>query len=161
MNDGVPSDNGKRPVHTRPERDADATRGLEPPTRRDPETDEMKRISASRKTGGSVWQRRYLQPALTQSVYKLDPRWMIKSPVMFVVEIISVIATYIAVKQILVGPRDQLGFVIQITVWLWFTVLFANFAEALAEARGKAQAETLRATRKETPARLLSEGARR
>ncbi len=158
MNDRVPTDNSQRPVHTRPERDADATRGLQPPTERSPETDEMKQLSSARKAGSSVWQRRYIDPALTQSVYKLDPRWMIKSPVMFVVEIISLIATFIAVKQILVGPRDHLGFVIQVTIWLWFTVLFANFAEALAEARGKAQADTLRATRRETPARLLRDG---
>ncbi len=155
MSDRIPSDNSQRPVHTRPERDADATRGLEPPTERSPETDAMKATSTTRRSGVSVWQWRYIRPALTESVRKLDPRWMVKSPVMLVVEIGSAITTFIVAKQIMVGPHARLGFVIQIAIWLWFTVLFANFAEALAEARGKAQADTLRATRKETPARLV------
>ena len=158
MNDRIPTNNNQRPVHTRPARDADVTRGLQPPTERSPETDEMKLLSETRKSGVSVWQWRYIQPALGESFRKLDPRWMVKSPVMLVVEIGSVIATFIMAKQIIVGPHSHLGFVIQVAIWLWFTVLFANFAEALAEARGKAQADTLRATRKETPARVLRAG---
>ncbi len=157
MSDRVPSENSQRPVHTRPDRDADVTRGLEPPTERTTGSDEMKRLSAKRRSGVSVWQWRYIRPALGESLRKLDPRWMVKSPVMFVVEIVSAVTTVVAAKQLFVGPRHHFGFVIQIMLWLWFTVVFANFAEALAEARGKAQAETLRATRKETPARRMSD----
>jgi K+-transporting ATPase ATPase B chain len=118
----------------------------------------MKALSAQRRQGTSVWTWKFIRPALGASVRKLDPRGMIKSPVMFVVEIGSVVTTFVAIKQIVAGPRDNLSFVLQISVWLWFTVLFANFAEALAEARGKAQAATLRATRQETPARRVQNG---
>ena len=111
-----------------------------------------------RSSSSSIWTWRLIRPALAMSLRKLDPRWMIKSPVMFVVEIGSVITTFIALRQLLLGPRDQFGFVVQITLWLWFTVLFANFAEALAEARGKAQAASMRATRRETPACRLRDG---
>ncbi|HET9017402.1 MAG TPA: potassium-transporting ATPase subunit KdpB [Thermomicrobiaceae bacterium] len=143
------------PVRTNPERDADPTRGLEPPTERSPETDAMKEISARRRAGSSVWTWQYIRPALVGAMRKLDPRWMVKSPVMFVVEIGSAVTTVVMLKDLIAGPRAGAGFVVQITLWLWFTVLFANFAEALAEARGKAQADTLRATRKATPARRL------
>ncbi|HUZ02783.1 MAG TPA: potassium-transporting ATPase subunit KdpB [Thermomicrobiaceae bacterium] len=146
------------PVHTHPERDADPTRGLEPPTERSPETDAMKALSARRRAGASVWTWQFIRPALGGAVRKLDPRWMVKSPVMFVVEIGSVVTTVVMLKDVIAGPRAGLGFVIQISLWLWFTVLFANFAEALAEARGKAQADTLRATRKDTPARRVVDG---
>ncbi|HVX29314.1 MAG TPA: potassium-transporting ATPase subunit KdpB [Nitrolancea sp.] len=127
----------------------------EPPSGRTPEADAMKALSAQRRQGSSVWTWTFMRPALGASVRKLDPRGMIKSPVMFVVEIGSLVTTFVALKQLVAGPRDNLSFVLQITVWLWFTVLFANFAEALAEARGKAQAATLRATRQETPARRI------
>ena len=76
---------------------------------------------------------------------------------MFVVEIGAVITSFITVLQ-LVTASGNFGFSLQISLWLWFTVLFANFAEAMAEARGRAQADTLRATKKETPARLLRNG---
>ena len=79
---------------------------------------------------------------------------------MFVVEIGAAITTIVMLQQIVSGTGN-VGFTLQITLWLWFTVLFANFAEAMAEARGKAQADTLRATKKETPARRLRDGARR
>ncbi|HEX7103524.1 MAG TPA: potassium-transporting ATPase subunit KdpB [Nitrolancea sp.] len=111
-----------------------------------------------RQSSSSIWTWRLIRPALSMSLRKLDPRWMIKSPVMFVVEIGSVITTFVALRQLLLGPRDQFGFVVQITLWLWFTVLFANFAEALAEARGKAQAASMRATRRETPACRIRDG---
>jgi len=111
-----------------------------------------------RQSSSSIWSWRLIRPALAMSFRKLDPRWMIKSPVMFVVEIGSVITTFVALRQLLLGPRDQFGFVVQITLWLWFTVLFANFAEALAEARGKAQAASMRATRRETPACRIRDG---
>jgi K+-transporting ATPase ATPase B chain len=89
--------------------------------------------------------------ALSDSFVKLNPRTMMKNPVMFVVEVGALMTTVAAV-------RDFAGFTIQIALWLWFTVLFANFAEAMAEGRGKAQADTLRKTKTETTARRLVGG---
>jgi potassium-transporting ATPase ATP-binding subunit len=98
-------------------------------------------------------------PAIWSSFAKLDPRLMIKSPVMFVVEIVAALTTVIFVRDLITGGAS-LGFTFQIILWLWFTVLFANFAEAVAEGRGKAQAESLKKTRTESQAKLL-EGAGR
>jgi K+-transporting ATPase ATPase B chain len=92
--------------------------------------------------------------AIIESFRKLDPRLVAKNPVMFVVEVGSVILTYLFVKDLITGGQNLL-FNGQITLWLWFTVLFANFAEAMAEGRGKAQADALRKTRTETIARRL------
>src|SRR5690349_11797900 len=78
-------------------------------------------------------------PAIWSSFAKLDPRLMIKSPVMFVVEIVAALTTIIFIRDLVTGGAS-LGFTFQIVLWLWFTVLFANFAEAVAEGRGKAQA---------------------
>ena len=89
-------------------------------------------------------------PAIGQSFVKLDPRMMIKNPVMFVVEIVAALTTVIFLRDLLMRGGQHLGFTFQIIVWLWFTVLFANFAEAVAEGRGKAQAATLRKARTET-----------
>jgi K+-transporting ATPase ATPase B chain len=150
-------DEQPRPPHTVPERDADVTRGLEPPLVRTPETDEMKSLTASRRAGARVWTWPLVRSAAVQSVRKLDPRWLVRNPVMFVVEIGSVLTTFWAFRDLFQGK--DVGFDFQITAWLWFTVLFANFAEAMAEARGKAQADTLRATKKDTPARRLRNGA--
>jgi K+-transporting ATPase ATPase B chain len=97
-------------------------------------------------------------PAIGSAFVKLDPRLMIKNPVMFVVEIVAALTTVIFLRNLVMGGGDGLGFTFQIILWLWFTVLFANFAEAVAEGRGKAQAETLRKTRTESQAKLL-EGA--
>jgi potassium-transporting ATPase ATP-binding subunit len=145
-------------LHTLPERDADPTRGLLPPTRRTPEVDEGKELAASRKSGaGSIFQGALVRAATSESFRKLDPRLVARNPVMFVVEIGAAITTIVMLQQILSGTGN-VGFTLQITLWLWFTVLFANFAEAMAEARGKAQADTLRATKKETPARRLRDG---
>ena len=91
----------------------------------------------------------------SQSFPKLDPRAMVKNPVMFVVEVGSVITTLVLIQGLLGLAPSTCCFVLQVTLWLWFTVLFANFAEAMAEARGKAQADTLRRTRSDTPAKLL------
>ena len=95
--------------------------------------------------------------AFVDSLRKLNPRWMMRNPVMFVVEVGSVLTTALWL-QALAGqgeaPAWYIGFV---SLWLWFTVLFANFSEALAEGRGKAQAEGLRRARKETPAKRLKE----
>ncbi len=93
-------------------------------------------------------------PAIGSAFAKLDPREMVKNPVMFVVEAVAALTTAIFVREWIEGATD-LGFTFQIIVWLWFTVLFANFAEAMAEGRGKAQAAALRHTREETTAKLI------
>src|ERR1700760_1179515 len=95
-----------------------------------------------------------LKPAVVASFAKLDPRLMMKNPVMFVVEIVAALTTAIFIRDLVTGGAN-LGFTFQIILWLWFTVLFANFAEAVAEGRGKAQAESLRRQRTETQAKLL------
>src|SRR5258706_6601653 len=97
-------------------------------------------------------------PAIGSAFVKLDPRLMIKNPLMFVVEVVAALTTVIFLRNLVMGGGDGLGFTFQIILWLWFTVLFANLAEAVAEGRGKAQAETLRKTRTESQAKLL-EGA--
>jgi K+-transporting ATPase ATPase B chain len=97
-------------------------------------------------------------PAIGSAFAKLVPRLMIKNPVMFVVEVVAALTTIIFIKNVFVGGTDQ-AFAFQIILWLWFTVLFANFAEAVAEGRGKAQAESLKKTRTESQAKLLTGGA--
>ena len=96
-----------------------------------------------------------VMPAIWSSFAKLDPRVMMKNPVMFVVEVVAALTTVIFLRDLATGG-EHLSFTFQIIVWLWFTVVFANFAEAVAEGRGKAQAETLRKTRTESQAKLLS-----
>jgi K+-transporting ATPase ATPase B chain len=146
-----------RPTRTRPERDADETRGLVPPTTRTAETDAWKAGAAARRAGRGLWQGPLVRRAIVQSFVKLDPRTLARNQVMFVCAIGSVVTTVATIQQVI--ARDAIaGFSFQITAWLWFTVLFANFAEALAEARGRAQADTLRATRKDTPARCMKDG---
>src|SRR5271166_578089 len=93
-------------------------------------------------------------PAIGSAFLKLDPRTLIKNPVMFVVEIVAALATILLVRDAMIGG-ENLAFTGQIVFWLWFTVLFANFAEAVAEGRGKAQADSLRKTRTETKAKRL------
>jgi potassium-transporting ATPase ATP-binding subunit len=97
----------------------------------------------------SLWNTEILGQALVDSVRKLDPRGMVKNPVMFVVEVGSVLTTALLIDNT-VHHRPGFSFNLQITLWLWFTVLFANFAEAMAEGRGKAQADTLRKAKGET-----------
>jgi K+-transporting ATPase ATPase B chain len=94
-------------------------------------------------------------PAIGSAFVKLDPRTLIKNPVMFVLEIVTALTTVVLVRDLLAGG-EHIGFELQIVLWLWFTVLFANFAEAIAEGRGKAQAESLRRQRTETQAKLLT-----
>ncbi|KQT79886.1 potassium-transporting ATPase subunit B [Methylobacterium sp. Leaf465] len=94
-------------------------------------------------------------PALVGSIRKLDPRIMIRNPVMFVVEVVAVLTTVLFVRDLATGASG-LGFSGQIILWLWFTLIFANFAEALAEGRGKAQADSLRRTRTEMTAKRLT-----
>ena len=93
-------------------------------------------------------------PAIGHAVVKLNPRTLAKNPVMFVLEIVTLLTTVLLVHDLTGGGRT-IGFELQIVVWLWFTVLFANFAEAVAEGRGKAQADTLRKTRTETRAKRI------
>ena len=95
--------------------------------------------------------------AIGDSFAKLHPRLMMKNPVMFVVEVGAAMTTLELVKD-LVTHAHGAGFTFQITLWLWFTVLFANFAEAMAEGRGKAQADTLRKTKTETMAKKIRNG---
>jgi len=93
-------------------------------------------------------------PAIGSAFAKLDPRVMMKNPIMFVVEVVAALTTVIFFREWMHGS-EHLGFTFQIIVWLWITVLFANFAEAVAEGRGKAQAASLRQTREETKAKLI------
>jgi K+-transporting ATPase ATPase B chain len=92
--------------------------------------------------------------ALREAVHKLHPRHMVRNPVMFVVLAGSALTTLVLVQDI-VTHRGHVAFTFQIAVWLWFTVLFANFAEAMAEGRGKAQADAMRATRRQTRAKRM------
>jgi K+-transporting ATPase ATPase B chain len=106
----------------------------------------------------SIWDPKIISRAIGDSFSKLNPVTMMKNPVMFVVEIGSVITPILLIRDIMSGA-PSVGFDLQITLWLWFTVLFANFAEAMAEGRGKAQADNLRKTRTETTAhKLLPDG---
>src|SRR6266481_5903869 len=102
------------------------------------------------KKNKSLWDAKIIRRALVDAMVKLDPRTMMKNPVMFVVEVGSVVTTVLLFRE-----KQSFAFNLQITLWLWFTVLFANFAEAMAEGRGKAQADTLRKARSETVARRL------
>jgi len=107
----------------------------------------------------SIWDPAIVRQAIADSLRKLDPRVQIKNPVMFIVEVGSLLTTIIFVQELVAGGGRPL-FTGQVAFWLWFTVLFANFAEAMAEGRGKAQADTLRKTRTETTANRVTTGAR-
>jgi K+-transporting ATPase ATPase B chain len=96
-----------------------------------------------------------LLPAVGQAFQKLDPRMMIRNPVMFVVEVVATLTTVIFLRDLLTGGA-HIGFTFQIILWLWITVLFANFAEAVAEGRGKAQAASLRRARTDTMANRVT-----
>lgn len=106
----------------------------------------------------SIWDKKIITQALIDSLKKLNPRTMLKNPVMFVVEVGAAFLTLKVLANIFTAATETIGFEIQITLWLWFTVLFANFAEAMAEGRGKAQADTLRKAKTETTATLLKNG---
>ena len=93
-------------------------------------------------------------PAVGSAFAKLNPRTLMKNPVMFVLEVVTALTTVILIRDLLTGGQ-HLGFEFQIVIWLWFTILFANFAEAVAEGRGKAQAASLRKTRTDTKAKLI------
>ena len=102
----------------------------------------------------SLFDANILRSALLGAFRKLDPRLMIRNPVMFVTLVGAVLTTI----AIFTEPSAQRGFIVQLALWLWFTVLFANFAEAVAEGRGKAQADSLRKARQDTVARRLRDG---
>src|SRR6185436_4085008 len=112
----------------------------------------------TRRRRSDVFSRELVLQAIRNSFPKLDPRLQLKNPVMFIVELGSVITTAIFFKNLAQGNDSQLWFVGTIAIWLWLTVLFANFAEAIAEGRGKAQAAALRATRTTTTAHLRDGG---
>ncbi len=121
--------------------------------RRSPEAREMKKLATTRKSGIKLWSVPIMRRAAVQSLIKLNPKKLYTNPVMLVVEIGAVISSVVLLQQLFGG--DGFRFTLQITIWLWFTVIFGNFAESLAEARGKAQADTLRATKKDSPARRV------
>jgi K+-transporting ATPase ATPase B chain len=114
----------------------------------------MESSQARKQLVSALFDARIVIPAIGSAFVKLDPRVLMKNPVMFVLEVVSVLTTVILVRDI-VTMSGNVGFEFQIVLWLWFTVLFANFAEAIAEGRGKAQADALRRTRTETQAKLL------
>ncbi len=107
-----------------------------------------------------LWDWAIVRPALIDAFRKLDPRHQIKNPVMFVVEVASVLTTGLWLQALVGHGEAGAGFIFAVTVWLWFTVLFANFSEAMAEGRGKAQAANLRKARQDTPARKLATARR-
>jgi K+-transporting ATPase ATPase B chain len=110
------------------------------------------------RTAGTLFSRQIVTQAVRDSFFKLDPRHQLKNPVMFMVVVGGVFTTGIFVRDLAGGSTGSLWFVGVIAIWLWLTVLFANFAEAIAEGRGKAQANALRATRTITTARRQAEG---
>ena len=101
----------------------------------------------------------YVAPSL-DACKKLDPRRQVRNPVMFTVYVGSILTTGLWMQALVGARRRRAFFIFNITIWLWFTVLFANFAEAMAEGRGKAQADTLRQARREVTATKLDEPRR-
>ena len=129
-----------------------------------PDTLEVKQWKTRRKGEISIWDPKIIRAAIPASFQKLDPRVQLKNPVMFVVEVGSVVTTVEFVRLLFTAPTPAFPrttltyetiFVLAVAIWLWFTVVFANFAEAMAEGRGKAQAETLRRARTTTMAKRL------
>jgi K+-transporting ATPase ATPase B chain len=103
----------------------------------------MQTVNKQRSALAAMFDPAIVVPALGDTFKKLDPRLMVRNPVMFVVEVVASLTTILFVRDLATGGA-HLGFTFQIVLWLWITVLFANFAEAVAEGRGKAQAATLR-----------------
>ena len=117
----------------------------------------MSPVSKSKRSvTATITDPKILIPAIGDSFKKLDPRLMVKNPVMFVVEVVAALTTVLFIRDIVTGAGHY-GFSLQIILWLWFTVLFANFAEAVAEGRGKAQAASLRATKTDVIAKKLAD----
>src|SRR6266508_4210156 len=103
----------------------------------------------------TTFQRELYQRAIVESFVKLNPRLMVRNPVMFVVEVGSVLTTALWIQALAGKGEAPAWFIGTVALWLWFTVLFANFSEAVAEGRGKAQAESLRKARQDTPAKKI------
>jgi potassium-transporting ATPase ATP-binding subunit len=131
---------------------------------------EVKQWKTRRKGDISIWDRKIIRAAIPASFKKLDPRVQVRNPVMFVVEVGSVITTIEFVRLLFTQPTATFSrttltyetiFVLAVAIWLWFTVVFANFAEAMAEGRGKAQADTLRRARTTTMAKRLASADRK
>ena len=111
----------------------------------------------SSKTSRPLFDGPIVKRALWDSFCKLDPRHQLRNPVMFTVLVGSILTTIIAIRAVIVPGTESAAFVVAIAGWLWFTLLFANFAEAMAEGRGKAQADSLRKSRQEVMANRLNE----
>ena len=111
-------------------------------------------VAPRRRTSSAVLDAKILLPAIGQAFRKLNPATLWRNPVMFVVEIVSTLTTILLLRDLALGV-EPIGFAVQINVWLWFTVLFANFAEAVAEGRGKAQAASLRRAKTDAVARRV------
>src|ERR671935_3084125 len=105
---------------------------------------------------GALFTPPIVRRAIIDSFLKLDPRHQVKNPVMFVVEVGSVLTTLLFLQALVGYGEAPAGFILAVSLWLWFTVVFANFAEAMAEGRGKAQADTLRRARRDVQAKKLA-----
>jgi len=110
---------------------------------------------ASRLRAASLFDPAILAAAARDSFVKLDPRKLIRNPVIFVTEVVAAVVSAIFLRELITASGDP-AFSGQIAAWLWFTVLFANFAEAVAEGRGKAQAAALRGMRSDVIAKRLA-----
>src|SRR5215469_6509388 len=117
-----------------------------PPVHRPPEDDTTSLLPKKLARSRPLFDPEIVRRAVRASFVKLNPVTLMKNPVMFVVEVGAALTTVFLIRDIVIGAAG-IGFQFQIALWLWFTVLFANFAEAMAEARGKAQADALRKTR--------------
>ena len=116
---------------------------------------------SKKKEKRSLFEPKIVRRALWDSVKKLNPVYQIKNPVMFVVEVGSVLTTALFFHAVITGGGEAPpGFILQISIWLWVTVLFSNFAESMAEGRGKAQADALRKTRQDVMAKRLAKPQR-
>ncbi|MEX1254066.1 MAG: potassium-transporting ATPase subunit KdpB [Dehalococcoidia bacterium] len=122
------------------------------------ETEHRSEIAKARKSRTAIWNWPIIQQAAVDSFRKLNPLHLLGNPVMLVVEVGAVVTTYMFLQELFGGRDEPKFFTGAVSVWLWFTVLFANFAEAMAEGRGKAQAATLRAMRRDTTAKRERDG---
>lgn len=124
-----------------------------------PNRDPVSLLPRNLSGSGPLFDPQILGRAIRESLLKLNPIRLVKNPVIFVVEAGAALTTVFLIRDLFAGGAGT-GFSFQVALWLWFTVLFANFAEAMAEARGKAQADDLRKTRTEAPAKLLGSGGK-
>ncbi len=122
------------------------------------EEEHRSEIAQARKSRTSIWNGPILRQAIVDSFKKLNPRHLLGNPVMLVVELGAVVTTVMFLQELFGTRSEPRFFTAAVSVWLWFTVLFANFAEAMAEGRGKAQANTLRAMKRDTTARRERDG---